>query len=88
MGATHTDLPRYPVEAGFAFRHKPGRREYLRARLAHMDGRLVAAKFPSDGSGVLTSMTWSDGLVDVPEDRGDIAPGEMVEFLSYADMMR
>lgn len=88
MGAAHTALPRYPVEAGFAFRHKPGRREYLRARLAHMDGRLVAAKFPSDGSGVLTSMTWSDGLVDVPEDRGDIAPGEMVEFLSYADMMR
>ncbi|KIL97184.1 Molybdopterin biosynthesis protein MoeA [Paramagnetospirillum magnetotacticum MS-1] len=88
MGAAQTDLPRYPVEAGFAFRHKPGRREYLRARLAHMDGRLVAAKFPSDGSGVLTSMTWSDGLVDIPEDRGDIAPGEMVEFLSYADMMR
>ncbi len=88
MGAARTDLTRYPVEAGFAFRHKPGRREYLRARLAHMDGRLVAAKFPSDGSGVLTSMTWSDGLVDIPEDRGDIAPGEMVDFLSYADMMR
>ncbi|BAE52601.1 molybdopterin molybdotransferase MoeA [Paramagnetospirillum magneticum] len=88
MGAAQTALPRYPVEAGFAFKHKPGRREYLRARLAHMDGRLVAAKFPSDGSGVLTSMTWSDGLVDIPEDRGDIAPGEMVDFLSYADMMR
>jgi molybdopterin molybdotransferase len=88
MGGTQTALPRYPVEAGFAFKHKPGRREYLRARLAHMDGRLVAAKFPSDGSGVLTSMTWSDGLVDISEDRGDIAPGEMVDFLSYADMMR
>ncbi|WP_096702420.1 gephyrin-like molybdotransferase Glp [Magnetospirillum sp. 15-1] len=88
MGAAQTALPRYPVEAGFAFRHKPGRREYLRARLAHMNGRLVAAKFPSDGSGVLTSMTWSDGLVDIPEARGDIAPGEMVDFLSYADMMR
>lgn len=88
MGAAGGDLPRYPVEAGFAFKHKAGRREYLRARLAHMDGRLVAAKFPSDGSGVLTSMTWSDGLVDIPEGRGDIAPGEMVDFLSYADMMR
>jgi molybdopterin molybdotransferase len=88
MGAARTELPRYPVEAGFAFKHKPGRREYLRARLAHMDGRLVAAKFPSDGSGVLTSMSWSDGLVDISEDRGDIEPGEMVDFLSYADMMR
>ncbi|RAU23942.1 molybdopterin molybdenumtransferase MoeA [Paramagnetospirillum kuznetsovii] len=88
MGATETGLTRFPVEAGFAFRHKQGRREYLRARLAHADGRLVAAKFPSDGSGVLTSMTWSDGLVDIPEDKGDIAPGDMVDFVSYAEMMR
>ncbi|MDO8605812.1 MAG: molybdopterin molybdotransferase MoeA [Phaeospirillum sp.] len=88
MGATDTGLKRFAVEAGFAFKHKPGRREFLRARLAHADGRLVAAKFPSDGSGVLTSMVWSDGLVDIPEDRGDIAPGEMVEFVTYAEMMR
>lgn len=88
MGAKTTDLPRYPVEAGFAFKHKPGRREYLRVRLAHMDGRLVAAKYPTESSGVLSSMTWSDGLVDVAEDRGDVAPGETVDFLSYADMMR
>ncbi|CAA7621402.1 Molybdopterin molybdenumtransferase [Candidatus Terasakiella magnetica] len=88
MGASDLGLKRFAVEAGFSFRHKPGRREYLRARLAHMDGRLVAAKFPSDGSGVLTSMVWSEGLVDIPEDRGDIAPGETVEFLSYAELMR
>ncbi len=88
MGARDTTLARFPVEAGFAFRHKPGRREFLRARLAHSDGRLVAAKFPSDGSGVLTSMVWSDGLVDIPEDRGDIAPGEMVDFVSYAELLR
>lgn len=88
MGASEAGLTRFPVEAGFAFRHKPGRREFLRARLAHSDGRLVAAKFPSDGSGVLTSMVWSEGLVDIPEDRGDIAPGDTVEFISYAELMR
>lgn len=88
MGATQTGLQRFAVEAGFAFKHKPGRREYLRAKLVHTDGRLVAAKFPSEGSGVLSSMVWSDGLVDIPEDRGDIAPGEMVDFVTYAEMMR
>ena len=88
MWASDTGLKRFTVEAGFAFKHKPGRREFLRAKLVHSDGRLVAAKFPSDGSGVLTSMVWSDGLVDIAEDRGDIAPGEMVEFVSYAEMMR
>ncbi|OAN50243.1 molybdopterin molybdenumtransferase MoeA [Paramagnetospirillum marisnigri] len=88
MGASQTGLARFPVEAGFSFKHKPGRREYLRARLAHADGRLVAAKFPSDGSGVLTSMTWSDGLVDIAEDRGDIAPGDTVDFIPYAEVLR
>jgi len=88
MGATGTTVPRYPVVAGFAFRHKPGRREFLRARLAPVDGRLVAEKFPSDGSGVLSSMVWSEGLVEIGEDRGDIAPGDSVDFLSYAEMMR
>ena len=88
MGATQTGLQRFAVEAGFAFKHKQGRREYLRAKLAHNDGRLVAAKFPSEGSGVLSSMVWSDGLVEIPEDRGDIAPGEMVDFVTYAEMMR
>ena len=88
MGAADIALKPIPVEAGFAFKHKPGRREYLRVRLAHMDGRLVAAKFPSDGSGVLTSMVWSDGLADIAEDQGDIAPGDRVDFLSYAEMMR
>jgi molybdopterin molybdotransferase len=87
MGASRTSVNRFAVEAGFAAKHKPGRREYLRARLAHQDGRLVAAKFPSDGSGVLTSMVWSDGLVDIPEERGDIEAGEMVDFIPYSEML-
>ncbi|CAA7618183.1 gephyrin-like molybdotransferase Glp [Magnetospirillum sp. SS-4] len=88
MGAGDAGLIRFPVEAGFAFRHKPGRREFLRARLVRDGDRLLAAKFSSEGSGVLTSMVWSQGLVDIPETRGDVAPGEMVEFVSYAELMR
>ncbi len=88
MGASVSPPPRFPVQAGFAFRHRPGRREFPRARLAWVDGRLVAEKFPSDSSGVLTSMVWSDGLLEIAEDVGDIAPGDIVDFLPYAEMMR
>ena len=48
----------------------------------------MAEKFPSDSSGVLTSMVWSDGLLEIAEDVGDIAPGDIVDFLPYAEMMR
>jgi molybdopterin molybdotransferase len=88
MGAADTTLRRFPVTAAFAFKRKPGRREYLRARLVHRDGVLAAEKFPSDGSGVLSSMVWSDGLIDLPETAGDVAVGDTVDFLPYAEMMR
>ncbi|MBI2235955.1 MAG: molybdopterin molybdotransferase MoeA [Magnetospirillum sp.] len=88
MGAADTGLRRFPIEAAFACRHKPGRREYPRARLTTAGGRLVAEKYPTDGSGVLSSMVWADGLVEIPESRGDISPGDTVDFLPFAEMLR
>lgn len=88
MGIAHTAVPRYTVEAGFAFRRKPGRREWLRARVRAEGGRLVAEKFPSDGSGVLSSMVWSDGLIELPEDVADLAPGDRLAYIPYAEVLR
>lgn len=88
MGIKDSAVPRYRVEAGFAFRRKPGRREWLRARVRAEDGRLVAEKFPSDGSGVLTSMVWSDGLVELPEDVAEVSPGDALAYVPYAEMLR
>ncbi|HTH15227.1 MAG TPA: molybdopterin molybdenumtransferase MoeA, partial [Magnetospirillum sp.] len=67
---------------------KPGRREWLRARVRADGGRLAAEKFRSESSGVLSSMVWSDGLVEVPEDAGDIAPGDRVAYIPYAEVLR
>jgi molybdopterin molybdotransferase len=88
MGVKETSVQRYTVEAGFAFKHKPGRREWLRARVRADGGRLAAEKFRSESSGVLSSMVWSDGLVEVPEDAGDIAPGDRVAYIPYAEVLR
>lgn len=88
MGIKDTGVQRYRVEAGFAFSHKPGRREWLRARVRADGGRLVAETFASTSSGVLSSMVWSDGLVEVPEDAGDVAPGDVVAYIPYAEVLR
>lgn len=89
MGIKDSSVPRFTVSSGFAFRRKPGRREWLRARVrADQAGRLVAEKFPSDGSGVLTSMVWSDGLVELPEDLAEVAPGDTVAYIPYAEVLR
>lgn len=71
----------FRVPAAFEKRRKPGRREYLRARL-DTDGR--AETFRSEGSGLIGGLSWADGLVELPEDGQDIAPGDPVRYLPYS----
>jgi molybdopterin molybdotransferase len=78
----------FPVTAGFAYRKKEGRREYVRVRLeVAPDGRLTAKKHPREGAGVITSLTETDGLVELPESVARLEPGEVLRFLPY-DLFR
>jgi molybdopterin molybdotransferase len=66
---------------------KPGRREWLRANLQPgADGQMWVHKFPHQGSGVLTSMVASDGLVELPEDLDSVTEGQLVDFLPFSEM--
>ena len=60
------------------------RREFLRVR-RNGDGGLDL--FPNQSSGVLTSASWADGLVDNPAGR-TIAVGDTVRFLPLADLLQ
>jgi molybdopterin molybdotransferase len=78
----------FAVPAGFSLRKKPDRREWLRAKLTTAsDGRLIAEKFPSQGSGILRSMVESDGLVEIPEAITEIKTGDLVEFLPFNEVL-
>ncbi len=69
----------YDVPAGFSKRKKPGRREYLRARMR--DGR--AEVFKSEGSGRISGLSWAEGLVEIGDGARDIAPGDLVRFIPF-----
>lgn len=56
----------------------PKRREFLRARILP-DGRVEL--YPHQGSGVLSSCAWADGLIDTPAG-GVIQPGDSVDFIA------
>jgi molybdopterin molybdotransferase len=82
MGAKISPVQPYTLPAGFDWA-KPGkRREYLRARFE--DGRAVL--YPNQGSGVLTSLAWADGLVDI--DAGaTVKAGDLVRFLPLSELL-
>ena len=86
-GRTDTTPARFRVPAGFSHRKKTGRREWLRAWLeTGPGGAPVAVKYPSDGSGILTSMVRASGLVELVEDQGPVSPGDPVDFLPFSEM--
>jgi molybdopterin molybdotransferase len=71
------------VTADFEYRKKKGRREYVRVSLVEDAAGTLARKYPVDGAGVLTSLTATDGLVELPEHITQVQPGDRVSFIDY-----
>jgi len=87
QGRTASGPWRYPVRAGFDH-HAKQRREYLRVRLhTNQDGMPVAETFPRQGSDVLSSVAWADGLAEIRE-HSSVQAGETVSFLPFAEWAR
>ena len=70
------------MQADFDFKGDP-RREFLRARINETGGLDL---FANQSSGVLTSCTWADGLIDNPP-RHAIRSGDMVRFLPFSELL-
>jgi molybdopterin molybdotransferase len=74
-----------PVRAAFAYRKKAGRREFVRVSVAlGGDAVLEAVKYPREGAGVLSSLTESDGLVELGDAVTAVAPGDILTFYPHA----
>jgi len=87
-GALPEPLVALPARAAFSYKKRKGRREYVRVALrTGPDGMINAVKHPQEGSGVLTSLTETDGLAELGEDVTNIEPGAMVGFLPYASLL-
>jgi molybdopterin molybdotransferase len=83
MGVADVLYRAFAAQADFAWPKAGARREFLRARL-QPNGKL--ALFPNQGSGVLTSCTWADGLVDLA--MGDtVQPGDWVRFIPFSELL-
>jgi len=72
------------MPAGFTYRKKPARREYVRVRLDKVG---IAHKHPVEGAGILTSLTETDGLVELPDDLTAVNPGNSVGFIPFAFLL-
>ena len=87
-GTTPHLARRFQVVSDFSYSKKTGRREYVRASLEEAMGAPVRARrFHKEGAGMLTSLTETDGLVELPEDVTTLRSGTMVDFIPYSELI-
>jgi len=83
QGVAQLEPARMALPAHFDWPRADKRREFLRVRRNAAGGLDL---FPNQSSGVLTSGVWGDGVVDNPAGQ-KIAKGDMVQFISFAELM-
>lgn len=73
----------FAMRADFSWPKGDRRNEFLRARINDAGGLDL---FPNQGSGVLTSTVWGEGLIDNPPGQA-IAPGDTVRFIPFNELL-
>jgi molybdopterin molybdotransferase len=89
LGATTPHVARrFRVVADFAYKKRAGRREYVRASLDRVEGGLAKARrYHKEGAGMLTSLTETDGLVELAEAVTRLEPDTEVDFVPYGELI-
>ncbi|HEX5341438.1 MAG TPA: gephyrin-like molybdotransferase Glp, partial [Duganella sp.] len=73
----------FSMRADFNWPKADKRNEFLRARINDNGGLEL---FPNQGSGVLTSTVWGDGVIDNPPGQV-IAAGDVVRFIPFSELL-
>lgn len=90
QGASETIANSFRVPAAFEWLKAGKRHEYVRARIEldakpEANGQAAIVLFPNQGSGVLTSTSWANGLAVIPADT-TVKRGDIIEFIPFSEL--
>ena len=80
-GATYQPPLRLLAKSGFSLRKKLGRREYIRVIV---EANAVAQRYPKEGAGILTSLTHTNALAELPEAQTQLSVGEPLACIALS----
>ena len=87
MGQAPSVLTPRHVTADFSWPKADRRREFIRVRQKRdNNGNTSLDRWPNQGSGVMSSVAWADGLVDIAPGQ-TIKPGDAVPYLSLSELL-
>ena len=65
---------------------KTKRMEWLRVIKKNIYKKNYALKYPKQGSGTISSISYSDGIIEIPESISQIKKGDIFEFYSFENI--
>ncbi len=71
----------FKTKANFVKHKKSGRSEFLRAKLNPEEG--FVSIYPFEGSGRLSSLSWSNGIIKLNDGEQKIEKGDLIDFIPY-----
>jgi len=74
------------AKADFTMKKKNKRLEWLRVNINKKKKDLVVSKYHKQGSGMISSMVFTDGILEIPEDVSQILKNQFYTFYSFKSL--
>ncbi len=75
------------LPANFTMKKKVGRTEWLRGSIKIINKEQKLEKFSKTGSGIISSISKSEGIIEIEEDLEYIKKGTLLKFYRYEDIL-
>jgi molybdopterin molybdotransferase len=85
QGDDHPLPLRIRAELAESISRKPGRLEFMRARIELDDGSVIVRTLANQASGAVTSMAWADALAIIPAEATSLPRGQVVDVVRLGD---
>ena len=86
-GSTMTMPTNYSATVNFSMRKKTERLEWLRVNIDNKcSDNIFVNKYPKQGSGMISSIAYTDGIIEIPEDVSQINKGDKFKLYLFSDL--
>ena len=77
----------YPAITNFSMRKKTERLEWLRVNIEKNNkDKIYVNKYPKQGSGMISSVAYTDGIIEIPEGVSQIKKGDVYKLYLFRDL--
>ena len=83
IGSSITRVIPEKIKTNFSMIKKTKRLEWLRVRKKLINNEYVISKHPKQGSGMISSISYSDGVVEIPENVSVIKKGDIFDYYDF-----